>query len=413
MTRGRLLGLALSALATLCAHRAPAQGLSGYAEARGFGYFSRATEREPWVIGWSTLLVRQEARLHTARLSIALRAESITSAERGPLVFDPADREARRTPISLPELSLRIPLAPFLDIQAGRFELGWGKTDGYSPADAFLPRDLSDPFADQKLPIWGVRALGWSGAFRLDAVAALTTTPWRLPVLEGRHAPINTGTALQAHLTDGSNNPPKDGFQAVRLLANLGDWDLGIWGRAGVRPAPLLTFTGILVTPDTLAIPAGRRYARESAAGFELSHVLGSFLVRAEGAALFSSDRELGDALIWTLGLERALGDSNILLTFAANAKGTPIDPGLLFDRGLLPALIGVFTRSEPWGNWKLVLTQALRHGDGLAKGEVAYNVTDVWRVTLGLDWPYGSRRGPFGARPDSRRAVVGVRRSW
>ena len=33
-----------------------------------------------------------------------------------------------------------------------RFFLGWGKTDGYSPADAFLPRDLSDPFSDERLP---------------------------------------------------------------------------------------------------------------------------------------------------------------------------------------------------------------------------------------------------------------------
>ena len=57
-----------------------------------------------------------------------------------------------------------------------------------------------------------------------------------------------------------------------------------------------------------------------------------------------------------------------------------------------------------------MVFTQGLRHGDGLAKAEVAWNATDALALTLGADVPYGSRSGPLGGRPDLRRLRAGAR---
>ncbi|MEO6326991.1 MAG: hypothetical protein ABIT01_18320, partial [Thermoanaerobaculia bacterium] len=188
MRRGALLLLALAA--TLIACPTGAQKLTGFAEVRGFGYDSRVTEREPWVLGWARLFVKEEASLGSLRLVASLRAETFSSAEQGPLAFDPADRNVRRSPLSLRELWVRIPVDQALDLQLGRFELGWGKTDGYSPADAFLPRDGTDPYADEKIPLWGARLQGQRGAWRFELLGTVTTTPWRLPVLEGRNAPI-------------------------------------------------------------------------------------------------------------------------------------------------------------------------------------------------------------------------------
>jgi len=346
------------------------------------------------------------------RLVATARAERITSGEAGALVFDPADRELRRSPLSVRELWARVPLASALDLTFGRFELGWGKTDGYSPADAFLPRDLSDPYGDEKLPVWGARLVGQRGPIRFDVLGTLTTTPWRLPVLEGRNAPV---AVPGVHLVDGRSDPPRTGFGALRALSTFGDWDVGAWGRFGVRPAPLLAFRLDQATlgPEGIAVPVDRRYAREDGVGVEVSKVTGAFVLRAEGAALFSKDPELGDALIWTLGAERAFGDGTLLVTFAANARGTNVEPILLLDRAFLPGLIVAWSQSEPWGAWRLVLTQALRHGDGLAKGEVSYAVTDSCRATLGADVPFGSRYGPFGSRPETRRAHLAVRQSW
>lgn len=395
---------------------ASGQGFSGYAEAKGFAYADRVTYLDPWVVGWQTFFLKQEGKLGTASYSVSARAEAISSHDRGPLVFDPADRELRRTPVSVREAWLRLPVASSVDLQAGRFFLGWGKTDGYSPADAFLPRDLSDPFADEKLPVWGARATGQFGTLRFDGVWAATTTPWRLPVLSGRNAPIDTsGAPVPITLIDGTSRPPADGFGAMRVLASAGEWDVGLWGRTGVRPAPLIVarIDQAVPTPEGYAIPTDRRFAREDAGGLEVSRVTGPFVLRGEASILSSADPELGHALIWTLGLERAFGDGTLLVTLAANARGTPVDRALLFDRALLPGLIVVWDRTERWGGWRVAWTAAFDHGDGLLKSEVSDNLTDEWKVTLGAEAPYGSRYGPFGARWASRRVHFAVRRSW
>ncbi|MEO6324059.1 MAG: hypothetical protein ABIT01_07935, partial [Thermoanaerobaculia bacterium] len=200
-----------------------------------------------------------------------------------------------------------------------------------------------------------------------------------------------------------------------RVLLTAGAWDVGAWARTGVRPAPLLSvrLEQAMLTSDGVAIPADRRWAREQGVGVELSRVVGGFVLRAEGAALFSRDPELSDALIWTVGLERVIGDGSLVVTLAANARGTEVDPALLFDRALLPGVIAAYTRTERWGSWRVVALHAFRHGDGLVKAEVEDAVTDLWRVALGVEVPYGSGLGPFGARSATRRAHLSVRRSW
>lgn len=411
MTRIRLLLLLL-----LIPLPVSAQGISGYAETKGFAYAERLNDRDPWLLGWGTLFAKWEQMAAGTQLTASLRAEGITSDEQGNLDFDPADRRLRRTPLSVRDLWLRLPLTPSLDLQMGRFQLGWGKTDGYSPADAFLPRDLSDPFSDEKLPLWAVRLSGQEGTLRYEAVACPITTPWRLPLLGSRNAPLETeGLPAGTVFDEIDSGPPTDGFGALRLLATFGDWDLGAWGRFGVRPAPLLDFRldRATPTPSGLIIPVERRYAREEAVGIEASRIIGSWILRGEGAALFSRDRDLGNALIGALSAEKGFGDGTLLVTLTGNALDTPVDPVLLFDRSILPALIAAWNRTEDWGEWKLVWSVGLKRGDGLVKGEAGYNLTDLWKVTLGGELPYGSAEGPFGALSAARRVHLALRLSW
>ena len=393
-----------------------AQTWSGFAEAKGYAYAERKVESSPWVVGLGTLYGKVEGKLgERVRFAVSLRAEAWSSGDRT-LPFDLADRDARRSTLSTREAFLSWSVAPTVDLEAGRFFLGWGKTDGYSPADAFLPRDLTDPFADEKLPVWGVRARGQAGTLRFDGVLVPLGTPWRVPVSSPRFAPVSqTVAGLPVVLVDGAIDLPRAGWGALRLLATWGDWDVGAWGRTGVRPAPLLTPRPDRAYLDggAVALPAYRRFAREDAAGVELSRLAGAWVLRAEGSLLSSKDPDLGHALIWTVGAERAFGDGTLLVTFAANARGTPVDPVLLFDRAILPALLAIWQRTERWGSWRAVVTQGLRHGDGLAKAEVSWNATDALAFTLGVDVPWGSRYGPFGSRPDLKRARAGARFSW
>ncbi|MBI5013900.1 MAG: hypothetical protein HZB55_00215 [Deltaproteobacteria bacterium] len=392
-----------------------AQGLSGYAEAKGVAFSERASEGDPWVAGWATLLLKEEQRLDPASLAASLRVEALSSDEDAAR-FDPADRDPRRSLLSVRELWGRFALAQALDLQLGRFELGWGKTDGYSPADAFLPRDLTDPFADEKLPLWAARLSGQRGPVRFEAVAVPVTTPWRLPDLGSRNAPVPVSSAAgRIEYEDQEDAPPVPGFGALRLLAVVGDWDLGAWGRFGVRPAPLLTFRADLSQPGSsgVTVPVERRYAREEGVGLELSRVVGPWVVRAEAAGLFSRDPDLGNALIGTLGAERGFGDGTLLVTLAGNVVDPPGDAALLFDRALLPALIAAWNRAEAWGSWKVVWTAALAHRDGLVKAEAGYDLADAWKLTLGGELPYGSERGPLGALHAARRVHLALRYSW
>lgn len=195
----------------------------------------------------------------------------------------------------------------------------------------------------------------------------------------------------------------------------MGSGGVGVWGRAGVRPAPLLNFRFDQATLSSsgLTLPVERRYAREEAVGIELSRIIGSWVVRGEAAALFSRDHDLGNAVIGALSAEKGFGDGTLLITLAGNAITPPVDATLLFDRAILPALITVWNRTEEWGEWKLVWTAGLKRGDGLLKAEAGYNMTDLWKVTLGGEIPYGSTEGPFGALDSARRVHVALRRSW
>ena len=414
MTRG--LAVLLLLLIPLLPVRGYAGEFSGYGEAKGFVYGERSNSRDPWVLGWGTLFAKWEEKRGDAQLTASARAEWISSDEQGSVIFDPADRKIRRSPLSVRDLWVRFPVSPSTDLQVGRFQLGWGKTDGYSPADAFLPRDLSDPFADEKLPLWAVRLSGQEGAFRYEAVGCPVTTPWRLPVLGSRNAPLPAeDVPAGTEFREVDSAPPVEGFAALRLLATFDEWDVGAWGRVGVRPAPLLDFRfdRAASAPSGVVIPVERRYAREEAVGIEVSRVLGSWIARGEAAAFFSRDRELGDALIGALSAEKGFGDGTLLITLAGNAINPPVDETLLFDRATLPALIVAWNRTEEWGEWKLVSTSGLKRGDGVLKTELGYNITDTWKITVGGDLPYGSKDGPLGSLHAARRAHLALRRSW
>jgi hypothetical protein len=392
-----------------------AQGVSGYVEAKGFAFAQHSGSQDPWAIGWGTLFTKWEQGIDSSQITASLRAEWLSSGGGG-LLLDPADRHLRRPPVAVPDLWVRLPLSAGIDLQLGRYQLGWGKTDGYSPADAFLPRDLTDPFSDEKLPLWAVRLNGEDGALRYEGVISPVTTPWRLPQLGSRNAPIRVaGVPEGTKYQEEDNSPPVAGFAALRLLATFGAWDLGGWVRGGVRPAPLLAlrFDQAALTSSGLVVPIERRYAREEGVGVELSRITGSWVLRGEAAALFSRDPDLGDAIIGSLSAERSFGDGTLLFTLAGNAKKTPVDTVLLFDRAILPAFIAAWNRTEEWGGWKLVWSAGLKHGDGLIKGEIGYNLTDLWKMTVGAEVPYGTAEGPFGSLRATRRAHIAILRSW
>ena len=79
MTRPRL-HACLLLLLILFPSPSLAQGIFGYTEAKGFAYFERATDRDPWGLGWGTLFVKWEEKFGGTQLTASLRVIAWTAA---------------------------------------------------------------------------------------------------------------------------------------------------------------------------------------------------------------------------------------------------------------------------------------------------------------------------------------------
>jgi hypothetical protein len=387
------------------------QTFTGFVEAKSFGYVSDINSPESRLRSWGTVLVKEAARIGPVRMSGVLRMEQTSSSQVGPAVFDPADRKPRRSAVSLRELTISAPVMSGVDVEVGRFDLGWGQTDGYSPADAFIPRDLTDALSGELLPLWGARMRGERGGIRFEVLDVPVTTPWRLPAIEGRE--ISSEGVFLADV--GLNAPvPKSGFVAARVKSTIAGWDVGVWGRSGVRPAPVLDQEAD-VQPDVFpqVIPIGRHYAHERAIGGEVSRVVDGWVWRGEVGVLRSNDAELGDAVLWTIGTSRDVRDGTFTVTFASNAIEPPVNRLLLFDRALLPAIILAADELESWGAWKVAWLGTLHTIGGIMSAEVTKRLTEAVALTAGTDLPHGSELSPASAFAGGKRVRAALRWTW
>jgi outer membrane lipoprotein-sorting protein len=389
-------------------------GFSGHAEIKGFAQSSSTTS-------WATVFVRETARIGQARIAGALRFEASSSPHVGPIVFDPADRDPLRSPISIRELSLVVPLGAGLDLQVGRFHVSWGETDGYSPADAFLPRDLSDPLTEERLPLWAAALRGEKGAVRVEVVVAPTTTPWRLPLLGGRQSPFASISSINVRLVEHPWTVPHAGFEAARVTATAGNWDIGAWVRTGIRPAPVLDpkFDALDLSRSgstaaaPVEVPLDRHFATEHAGGGSLSRVYRGWIVRTEAGVFRSSDPLLGNASIWSIGGSRVVRNGTFTATVAMNLTDPPVNPLLLFDRALVPCVILGVREYKSWGNWTAGWLGTFRTVGGVLTADVTKDLTDVVKITAGADLPHGAVLSPASAFSGGQRIRAALRWSW
>jgi hypothetical protein len=385
---------------------------TGYLDATGHLFFHTPTDRDGRSAFWGTAVATYARRIGKVRASASARAEVIPSGERGSLAFDPADRELRRSPLSLRELSLLAPVGSAIDVQAGRFVVDWSTTDVYSPADAFVPRDVSDLFAPEKLPLWGARLIGEHGRMRVDLHAAFITTPWRLPRMDGRLSPFSLA---DVYLLDARSPPPRRGFEGIRVQRTGDTWDVGVWARHGVRPAPILT--GDLDNAEERGerryIPLGRRFAREVGFGLQVSREVAQWRLRGEVSHQRSADPDLKNAALWTLEAQRALRSGVLTMTVAGNALEAPMASALYFDRAFLPGFVIGADQKEDWGSWRISWLGTYEKIGGLLQVDLRRDLGDRVKLTVGADVPDGSRLESLGAFANAQRVRTSLRYAW
>lgn len=385
---------------------------SGHAEVRAFAHFGDAAARR--ATAWATLHLRETIRLGAVRLSGAVRLEASNSPQVGGVGFDPADRAALRSPISIRELSLFAPVGAGLDLQAGRFDLSWAGTDIYSPADAFLPRDLSDPLTEGRLPLWGALLRGERSGVRFEVLVVPVTTPWRLPAVGDAASPF---TRIGITLDERPWSVPTRGFQAIRVKGSSRGWDWAGWARSGIRPAavldPDIDSSLPLPPPEPVVVALDRRFAREHAAGGSVTHAAGSWMITAELGILRSDDSALGTAAIWSLGASHVVRNGTFTATVAMNAIEPRTNPLLLFDRALLPLVVLAMREHRSWGSWNAGWLSTFRTVGGVFSAEIARDLSDVVKLTMGTELPHGATFSPAMAFTGGQRLRVALRWSW
>jgi hypothetical protein len=387
-------------------------GLTGYVESKVFGYTNRSGTNEPRITSWSTLFVRKQARIRGVVATAAVRAELIPASARGPLTLDLADRRPARSPLSLREFSVAVPLASAIDFQVGRFEIGWGRTDVYSPADSFLPRDASDALAMERLPLWGARLQGERKGVRFDLYGAFVATPWRMPRMEGRYSPY---AAIDYYLRVTPAEPPRGGFASVRILKTGERFDIGAWVRSGTRPMPVMVpdIDNALEEGPRHIVPTRFRFGRETGGGLEVCRTFDSWILRAEAAVLKSSDPAIGTTVPWSFEGEFPFRSGSITATFADNARDPPEDPNIPFQIEFFPGFWITVNQSESWGDWRVIWTGTFKRVGSVLAGEATRALTDTLRIVVGADMPFGAKLGTPGAYYQARRLRTSLRLSW
>jgi hypothetical protein len=330
----------------------------------------------------------------------------------GAVTWDPADRLPRQSPLSLRELTVSATLAPALDISVGRSVVGWGSTDTHSPASGFLPRDLTDPLSWEDLPLWGARLTGERGVVRVDVYHAFTTTPWRLPRLDGRYSP---GAAEGLYLVDSTETPPGRGFDMVRVTGRGPGWDLTGWVRTGIRPAPVLSVNldAAQTIPDGRLAIVNRRFVAERAAGLEVNHPIGSWILRGEASISHSDDKAVDTEWLYTVQAEHRYRSGLLTVAYAGRLPDTGLGLSVQLDRAALPSVTLALNQSETWGDWRAAWIGTTDSVGGVFNGELTRPLTDAWQLIVGMDIPHGASTSAFGAFSSARRVRTSLKFGW
>lgn len=381
-------------------------GVSGEIDVRGFGSFG-STRVSTWT-SRALFLFRPTLRIGRLGIVAALAAETSSVGDVDTDRFDVTDRAPRRAALSLREAHVTVPVASAIDLQVGRFVRSWGETDGYSPSDVFFPRDLTDPLTEERLTFWAASLRGERGRVRFELLVAPTATPWRLPALDGRTFALGERRITLVELPP---DAPTGGFRLARGVFALGNWDVGVWGRHGIRLAPVLEpridehsdATGALV------VPLERRYAQERAGGMTVAREVRGWILRGEMAVAASPDGRLGRTATWTIGGSRSIGQALFTATIAMRAGHRESNPVFSFDRGLLPSVVLGATGVSAWGTWGIGWLGTFDRVGGVLTAQAARRLTDAVQLTTGVDLPHGSSTSPatvFSGGPRGRASL-------
>lgn len=296
----------------------------------------------------------------------------------------------RARAVDVQELQLTAHLSA-ADLTFGKQVAPWGIGDALQPTDSLTPRDLTDPFLDQRLGAWGGSADFFLGGTEA-VVSLLQHTPDRLPLADRRWFPVGDlgATSLARRLPSGGD--AWIGAMQLRGYARHLDWSLV--ARRGPDLAPHLA----AISPRLVILD----YPQMSLVGGWVSVPVGSVVLRSE-VAWRRYDRQSGretaeDFATMLAGVEHRFaglvwGKDATWITELVDEEHmagprlpreiATLDPVRLFRTGLFSKLL----LHNPTG-WEAEVGGGvdLAEGGGISQLLVRYNASDRLEIELGLD---------------------------
>jgi hypothetical protein len=338
-----------------------------------------------------------------------------------------------------------------VDARLGRQQVVWGEAIGLRILDVINPLDfrefILDDFIDARIPLWGARVdytLGdwtfegiWFPDFEANRPAdrgsefQFRNVPMPALPIQMPFPPFPlVQVAKVKEPQDGRLSDAEVGARLTRFLRGM-DLSLNYFYTWEDFPVPFRQVIG----PNTFLIEP--THNRIHLLGGSFNRAFEVFVIRGEGVVTLgqhfvSADPNEPDgvrqreSLLYVLGFDWTVND-NLLANvqfFQSVIFNKPSD--VVGER--VNNALSLFLRADFWNETlfpQLLVLYGANFSDFLIRPLLRYDLTDLWSVTVGLDFFVGSRSGFFGqfaacADPRDRhyngctdRVFVEVRRSF
>lgn len=349
----------------------------------------------------------------------------IDPASRRYFINDHAETELREFyfDIEIADLYLRI----------GKQQVVWGKTDGLKILDVVNPQSfrefILDDFEDSRIPLWTVNVEFTLGEWDLQFLWVPDKTYNELPksgspfaFTSSQFVPDAPPPGVQIAIEDPERPDEflKDSDYGFRLSTFLGGWDLSLnyFYHYYDNPALVRTLTIENGQPIVRVTP---EYKRTHLIGGTFSNAFGNLTLRGElgysnSRYFFVNDLEDDDGivksgeLVYVLGFDWQ-GFENSFLSFqwfqsildnhlsTMGREATESSVTILLQRKFL---------NESLVAEVLWLT-SVNHKDGLVRPKVSYDLSDEWKIWVGVDSFYGEPEGFYGQFDDKDQLRLGI----
>ncbi len=332
-----------------------------------------------------------------------------------------AELKAGPLGVRLGEAYARVSLGP-VDLLAGNLVVSTGRTDLFSPEDAFNPKDLSRPLADPKalkVPVPAVEVNYYPDpeqSLALELLYSPTFTPSTPPQGDwAQPQPAMPGVVEVNQTAPGAS--AENGVFGLRVSDSfdvLEGLDVGFTLLHTYTPFPGPKRLDYLADKDTDANPQNGPfrlvlgYDRTTLVGgdfalaFSIPDVAEGLVLRGEAAYRFTADAAGTDPYTQNPGLDGVLeleyrwpdGPTTQLLYQLSWQKADAPAPDTLTHRAALLAQYDADERTRLEGAW----IQNISDGSGMLAPRVRYTLADGVEAHAALAFFYGKDGSEFGA---------------